>query len=241
MFDTSLQGPPGPALAAALPVVPPADMDDEQLIDAIAGWERLAGWAAAGQLAALAEFARRRPRDLLDHPPGHADTGHPGAPEVSEFAVDELAAALHLGRGSAGNRLVTAVELTRLPGTTTALRDGVIDLPRARAVVEAVTPLDDTTAQAVEARVLPKASARTVGQLRATLAKAVITADPAAAETRHEHAVAGRRITIQPAADGMAELWALLPADTATAVYTRLDHLARTTPAHGRGMDARRA
>ncbi len=84
MFDTSLQGPPGPALAAALPVVPPADMDDEQLIDAIAGWERLAGWAAAGQLAALAEFARRRPRDLLDQPPGHADTGHPGAPEVSE-------------------------------------------------------------------------------------------------------------------------------------------------------------
>ncbi len=58
---------------------------------------------------------------------------------------------------------MVAVELTRLPGTTTALRDGVIDLPRARAVVEAVTPLDDTTAKAVEARVLPRAGTRTVG------------------------------------------------------------------------------
>ncbi|HYT10854.1 MAG TPA: hypothetical protein VEL73_09370, partial [Mycobacteriales bacterium] len=70
MFDTSFDGPPGPALAAALPVVPPADMDDEQLIDAVRGWERLAAWVAAGQLAALAKFAHRRPRDLLDHPPG---------------------------------------------------------------------------------------------------------------------------------------------------------------------------
>ncbi len=98
-------------------------------------------------------------------------------PEVSEFAVDELAAALHLGRGSAGNRLVVAVELTRLPGTAAALGRGDIDLPRARAVVEAVTPLDDTTAQAVEARVLPRAGAQTAGQLRAALTRAVITAD----------------------------------------------------------------
>ncbi|HYT10281.1 MAG TPA: DUF222 domain-containing protein, partial [Mycobacteriales bacterium] len=241
MFDTSLDGPPGPRLAAALDTTSAAGLGDPDLIDAIAGWERLAAWAAAGQLAALAEFAHRRPRDLLDHPPGHADTGHPGVPEVSEFAVDELAAALRLGRGTAGNRLVTAVELTRLPATTTALRDGVIDLPKARAVIDAVTPLDDTTAQAVEAWVLPRAGTQTAGQLRAALTRAVLEADPAAAQVRHQHAVAGRRITIQPAADGMAELWALLPADTATAVYTRLDHLARTTPAHGRGMDARRA
>ncbi|SBW28709.1 HNH endonuclease [Candidatus Protofrankia californiensis] len=52
-----------------------------------------------------------------------------------------------------------------------------------------------------------------------------------------------RQVHISPVEDGMAELWALLPAADAQAVYQRLDTLARraATPDDPRGMDARRA
>ena len=164
-------------------------------------------------------------------------------PQVSEYAVDEVAAALRLSRPAAGGRLQLAVELAgRLPATAAALAAGVIDVPKARAVVEAVAAFDDGLAAAVEARVLPAAGRRTVGQLRAVLATAVLSVDPAAAEDRHTRAAAGREVTIRPLADGMAGLWALLPADAAAAVYTHLDRIARAAPAADpRGMDARRA
>ena len=234
MFDSALH-----SLASA---PAPSEVDDAELVELIQAWERLASWAAAGQLAAIAELARRRPRDLLDRPGGQVDAGHRGLPEISEFAVDEVAAALRLSRPAAGLRLMTAVELTRLPATADALRDGVLDVPKVRAVVDAVSVLDDATAAAVERQVLPRAALQTVGQLRNSLARAVLAADPAAAEQRHEQAVAGREVAIRPLRDGMAELWAFLPADAAAAVYARIDRIARAAPAADpRTMDARRA
>jgi hypothetical protein len=211
----------------------PAGVSDAALVDAIAAWDRVVSWAQAAQLAAIAELARRRPAQ-----PGQPSDGT----GVSEFAVDEVAAALRLSRPAAGARLQVAVEVaTRLPATGAALRRGEIDFARARAVVEAVTPLADPAAAAVEARVLPRAGSQTVGQLRASLARAVPAADPAAAEVRHARAVADRRVALTPLADGVAELWALLPADAATAVYTAIDTHARSGPADHRTMDARRA
>jgi hypothetical protein len=220
----------------------PSGLDDAELVSVIQFWERVASSAAAAQLAAIAELARRRPRSFVDGgPAGHSDAGDPLVPEISEFAVDEVAAALRLSRPAAGARLHVAVELTRLPTVATALGDGVLDVPKVRAVVDAVAVLDPAVAVAVSQRVLPRAEQQTVGQLRASLSRAVLAADPAAAELRHERAVAGRAITLQPARDGMAELWALLPADAAVAVYGRLDALARRDPCDGRTMDARRA
>jgi hypothetical protein len=239
MFDSDVRA------AAAAPC--PADVDDAELIELIQAWQRLAAWAAAGQLAAIGELAHRRPRSLLAGPGGPVDAGDPAVPQVSEFAVDEVATALRLSRPAAGARLHLAVELTRLPATTAALADGLIDLPKARAVVDAVTVLDPPHAAAVERQVLPRAGTQTVGQLRAALAHAVLAADPAAAETRHQRAVASRQVTLRPTRDGMAELSALLPADAAVAVYQRIDDLARHTAADGtrsrdaRSRDARRA
>ncbi len=217
-------------------VAPPcaADLDDGELVELIQAWERLASWAAAGQLAAVAELARRRPSGT--------GAGDPAVPEVSEFAVDEVAAALRLSRPAAGARLHLAVELGRLPATSAALAEGALDVPRARAVVDAVTVLDAPLAAAVERQVLPRAGAQTVGQLRSALSRAVLAADPAAAEVRHERALASRQVTLRPARDGMAELWALLPADAAVAVYQHVDALARRSSAgDARSRDARRA
>jgi hypothetical protein len=236
----------------------PAELDDWALVELIQAWERVASWAGAQQLAAIGELARRRPRSFVDEgPEGHADAGDPRVPEISEFAVDEVAAALRLSRPAAGMRLHAAVELTRLSRTAAALADGTLDVPKVRAVVEAVAPLDEVTARAVEERVLPRAGRQTVGQLRAALSRAVLAVDPAGGEERHARAAADRQVTVRPLPDGMAELWALLPADGAAAVYAAVDATARAATASGAvptvgtgaadgsearlGMDARRA
>src|SRR5207244_4506966 len=70
-----------------------------------------------------------------------------------------------------------------------------------------------------------------------------LAADPAAAEDRHQRAAADRRVVLTPAPDGMAELWALLPADGAATIQAALDRLARRPRPAGdhRRIDARRA
>lgn len=51
---------PGAGLSGVLGSVELPGLSDEDLIDVIAGWERLAAWAQAGQMAAIAEFGQRR-------------------------------------------------------------------------------------------------------------------------------------------------------------------------------------
>jgi Domain of unknown function (DUF222)/HNH endonuclease len=122
------------------------------------------------------------------------------------------------------------------------LQAGTIDLPKARAISEATEVLDKPATAAVQSRVLPKATTQTVGELRAALSRAVLAADPDAANRRHRAARNDRRVQLHPHPDGMGAMWALLPADDATAAYARLDALARDMDADDpRGMDARRA
>lgn len=219
-----------------------AGLGDDEVISVVRFWERVAGLAAAAQLAAIAELARRRPRSLPDAgPAGHSDAGDPLVPEVSEFAVHEVAAALRLSRSAAGARLHVAVELTRLPAAAAALAAGTLDLPKVRALVDTVAVLDHGSAVAVTGRVLPRAGTQTVGQLRASLSRAALAVDPGSARRRHAAAVASRQVVLRPARDGMAELCALLPADAAVAVHQRVDELARRQEPGGREMDARRA
>ncbi len=233
----------GSVLAPKLAALDPTGLPEDDLVDMITAWERLGSWVAAGQMTAIAELARRRPRGpATAGPEGHGDAGHPGHPTVSEFAVDEVSAALRLSRTAAGNRIHVAIELAeRLPGTSAALRHGRIDLPKARSVVEATTRLGDDVALAVERRVLPRAADQTAGMLRASLSRAVLAADPSGAEVRHASAVADRHVVVRPLDDGMAELWALLPADAAAVAYSTIDAVARRGPAGDRSMDARRA
>ena len=237
MFDAST-GPetgwsavPSAALAARLEGTDPAALGDDDLVEVIAGYDRLAAWAQAAQARAIAVFAVRRPPvDSDDHGVG-----------VSEFAADELAVALHLSRQAAGNRLYTAIEVsTRLPGTMQHWSAGAIDAVKVRSIADATRPLTSTQAAVVEGRVLPRACVQTFGQLRAALAHAVILVDPAGAEHRHQEAHADRRVVLTLAGDGMAELWALMGAADATALYRRLTKLAKAS-SDGRSMDARRA
>ena len=94
----------------------------------------------------------------------------------------------------------------------------------------------------METTVLPKAAGQTLAELTRAVRRAVLAADPAAAEVRHERARAGRWLRLTPAEDGMADLFAHLPADDATRIMTAIEQLAHPRrPGDHRGIDARRA
>jgi hypothetical protein len=122
------------------------------------------------------------------------------------------------------------------------LERGDIDLYKARTLAEVTEPLSDTDAGAVEDRILARASGQTASQLRQAAHRAVLRIDPHGAQKRHEQRKAERTVEVYPLEDGMAALNATLPATQATAIYDRLDAIARNTaPDDERGMDARRA
>ena len=194
MFE-SVDGPvleslaPGPELASLLEQ-DPAGLSGHDLVSFLGATERLTAWAQSRQLDAIRELARRRPAPL---DPGDAGDLLP-AGRVSEFAANEVAAELRISTGGAQARLHLALDLDRLPATRLALAAGRLDLTKTRAIVEATKVLDDPAALTVESRVLAKAPAQTVGELKAALGRAVIAADPAAAQARHERAVTGRLV-----------------------------------------------
>jgi hypothetical protein len=222
MFDAAAAG-IGPSLAGQLARVSLADVDDDGLIETLAAAEQLVRWATAAQLAVIRELVDRR--------------GDP------QFVEDEIATELKLSRVAAATRLGLAMDLARLPVVAAGMAEGRLDLPKAKAIAEAVAVLDPQVASDVAVEAVERAGRQTVGELRAWLRRAVLTADPAAAEARHARAVAERRVVLTPVGDGMAELWALLPADDAACAYAAVDACARATggPTDSRTADQRRA
>ncbi len=132
--------------------------------------------------------------------------------------------------GSAQARLVVAHDLVhRLPATLRKLEDGAISLRHAETLAEAVAGLDQSAAAAIEAAVLDKAAEQTLPAFRRSVARAVATADARRAEQRREHGMARRRVSLRPVGDGMAELWALLPAEGAATIIAAVTALAAET------------
>ncbi len=165
-----------------------------------------------------------------------------GDSQAHESAVAEVGLMLAVSAGTAASRVAVARSLcTRLPGTLAALEAGRITLAKARIINTATNLSDDHTA-AVERQVLPKARQQTPGQLRAATSRAVLLADPAAAQRRAEQARRQRGVRMLPEPDGMATLSAYLPAADAVGVFAVLDEYARHAGYLGdeRSMDARR-
>ncbi len=219
---------PGPVAMGWLAGLDPAGLSCGARVDLLACWEAQAAWLAAAQARALAGM------DAPDGLPGPGD---------EDWVREEVAAALHLSGVTAHRRLQVARALAhRLPGTREALAAGRVDSRKATAIAEATEPLDPATAAGVESLVLPEAGAQTLAELKRAVRRAVLAADPAAAETRHQTARAGRYVRLYPAEDGMADLYAHLPAGDATRLMATLDTLAaQHTAGDPRDIDARRA
>jgi hypothetical protein len=223
--------PTSPDLAAWLACNPAGDLEDGALAGEAAGYRRLAAWAQAGELAVVAQMASRSA--AADK---YTETGEDGRPaKVPADAYGQVSLALTMSQAGAEWWTNLAVDLQwRLAATGLALRDGVIDLARARAIAEATGPLDDAKARAVEAKVLPRAGEQTTGQLRASLRRAVITADPEGAERRREQAERRAKVVLYPDAEGTASLSGQnLPGIRAAAAFARITALARALKAAG--------
>jgi len=220
VFDSSS---PDKALAAV--VAAGVDgLDADQCLDAIHDLERVSAVVEAWKARLYARFARVRAEGPL-----------------AEFAAEEVALELGITSNAAGNRLWFAQALVqRLPGTLAAMGRGEVDLYKARVVEELTHPLSAEAARAVEEKVLPTAADRTGPQLRQAIRRAVLKADPDGAQARHQAKKAERKVVEYPVEDGMAEVTATVTAPEATAIYQRLDTLARMCR-DGRSMDQRRA
>lgn len=221
---------PGSTLAGLLEQCVPDRMQDGPLAESLPAWRRIASWAAAGELAAIAELAQRRVPRLWDHTDEPDDTLDLGAEPVtvSREVIEEIALALTLTHWSADNQAHLAVSLARrLPATLAALSAGRIDLPRARLIDDATAVLTDEDARPVEARILPRASRMTTGELRDALRRAVINIDPAAAEKRRRRAERHARVRLYGDSDHTATLAGeKLPAASAAAAYARIAAIA---------------
>jgi hypothetical protein len=233
---------PGPELAAHTADVDLATCSDAQVVELGAAAARLASWAASVELAAIAQLTQRVS--------GWRGVGPDPVREVSPelMAETEIAAALDLSPAAAADRVRLAAALRRLPVTRRALAAGRIDLPKARAVADAVRPLGDRAAAEVEASVLSRTGGRTRAWLVSALRRAVLRIDPDAARRRHKLAVADRSTQVYPLPDGMAGLEYVDSAEKVYAVYDWLTaEAARTDSSQDRAagddrtLDQRRA
>ena len=154
---------------------------------------------------------------------------------VFETASSEVQAALNLTRRSADIQVELAFLLCeRLPRVWEALHAGLIDLPRARILSDLTMPLPVELAREVTDTALERTPGLTTGQLRAHLARLIITIDPAAAQERYEQKLVERRVFSEPGEDGTANLSGLnLPPAATSRAMRRINRLARALKSKG--------
>jgi Domain of unknown function (DUF222) len=223
--------PAGAELAAALAAVDIADLDADQTLTWLAGWQRLAGWVEGQSLQAIAHFADLRGGDQLeDLRPGRErriPLGGQGTPAVGEFAADEIAAELGLSTRRASGLISDALDLRhRLPGVLAALSAGRVEAWRAHLVARGTRELSRAQAADVEVELLPELASVTTSRVRKLVEAACIAADPEGADQRVEVAARGRFVARDRSIDGSSDLFARLETADAIRLDARIDQVA---------------
>ncbi|HET6214381.1 MAG TPA: DUF222 domain-containing protein, partial [Micromonosporaceae bacterium] len=156
--------------------------------------------------------------------------------EPSEFAFDEVRAALVWTRRAADAQCALALDLVRrLPAVHAALSQGAIDEPKARIFSDWTEGLADEQARALCAGLLPGAPGWTTGQLVERIKRWAIAIDPHWAQRRYEQAIRGRRVVGSRNSDGSANLCGFdLPVGQVATAYARIDGLAQAAKRGGR-------
>jgi len=226
---------PGPKLGALLWVIDPDRLSGHDRVIYLRAAQRQACQAQARVLAGMSSVA--------DHMATEEFTDDPAL--AHEAASTEIRAALRLTRRGADSQLEVAVGLRRrLPRVWRALRDGDIDVPRARVLLSTTSHLDENTARALVDEIIGEAHRYTTGQLRERVARLCVEADPDAAAERYEQAVDERRVTVEASPDGTATLIGVdLPPDRVAVASSRIDRLAKQLNRTGdsRSIDQLRA
>lgn len=233
------QLPPGPALGRLLGAIDLDDVDDYALVEVVAAYKRMEAWSAAKAARAAAVLAEREA--LNPTWPGTI----PGRTRGECVAGQELSMRLRVSKLAAARLAACGRAFTGLFHLTgEALEQGLIDFPRAQAIVSTLEGLPSEVALAAQWAVLDRAPGRTLRQVHQDLAAAVIAADPDHADARHVAAKQKRCVNRpRPLPDGMAHVSAVLPAADAVALDIALDAAARAARNNGdsRTLDQLRA
>ncbi|GAA1686049.1 HNH endonuclease signature motif containing protein [Microcella alkalica] len=154
-------------------------------------------------------------------------------------ASAELACALRITSRTADSLLARAATLiTTLPVTMEALRDGRVAFAHAAVIADAADSLPEGSRAEFERAILPSAEAQNPSRLTSRARVLRERMHPESIAARRAEAMATRDVFVDPVADGMAWLSALLPAEKAHGAYRRLTRIAESLED---GHDAREA
>ena len=154
-------------------------------------------------------------------------------------ASAELACALRVTSRTADSLLARAATLmTSLPVTMEALRDGRVAFAHAAVISDAADSLPAESRAEFERAILPSAEAQNPSRLKSRARVLRERMHPESIAARRAEAMATRDVFVDPVADGMAWLSALLPAEKAYGAYRRLTLIAESLED---GHDAREA
>src|ERR1700677_5040029 len=220
---------PGLAVAAEEAAGPERDfpgVDDDALLGVLGARRRLVARQDWERLMTIAEIIRRRPAA------GCPLEGPGRMPRVwLEGAAREISAALAITNHEATTLLGLAADLvTRLPLTSNALRDGVIDLDKARSIASRLAGLTDDEAREAEALFFatPGVEDMAWGKLAYWILHAAMTVNPdAAVRHRKEGAKDGRVVLKQQGSGNYSLAGYELPAVAALAMDKAITARAR--------------
>ena len=180
--------PPGPMLTSVVHALTGDDakglagLSDDQLMGVIAAARRLECRAVWTAMAAVAEFAARRPAEPVGRGRGRSI-------QPCEFAADELAGELHLTWQSAAGQVAYAQAVAgRLPRTFAALAEGRLYPVHVRIIEDETSILSAEDAARADEELAEKAGSMTFGRLRSYAHRLILKLDPDAARKRKEAA-----------------------------------------------------
>ncbi len=211
---------PGPRLAGFLASIDRDSLSGRDRVLLLRAQRRQADHYQAEAYATMVSVAESTAAELPDDLPPES---------VEDLAASEIRAALTLTRRAASDQLGFAWQLvTDYPEVWSGLRTGELDVPRAMVIVDQTCHLEAEVRDKVVSEAMTSAMHQTTGQLRARLARLVITVDPDSAQKQYEQGVAERRVSMEANPDGTANLYGLqLPAAETQAAMRRINRLAR--------------
>jgi hypothetical protein len=214
-LESLLMMEPGPAAMVMLCSIDASRLDADDRLTVIEAWRRQEAWVAAASQASIVAAAK---------PCGPSR-------EDAQWQQEIVARALRLPVGTATDRVETARVLTeKLPATLMALEFGDISYWHAHVLAETCADLDDVSATAIEARVLPNARDQTAAAFRRSVRRAFAREAPDMVAAAHDAAASQRDVRFYADPDGMATVSASMPATDAHTVFLAIDvlaHLAR--------------
>ncbi|WP_157362309.1 HNH endonuclease signature motif containing protein [Haloechinothrix halophila] len=201
-----------------------AEFDADALVEVAKLSQRLLGQVQAVQLKAVAELRARR--------------------GCERETADEVGLALAVGQHQADRQIELATQVTcRFPRLLGSLERGDVDAYKAAKVVEAGALLSDEHADQLDAAMEPLLDGRDGAAIQRSARYRVDKLDPEGAAERVRRCREDRRVELRFTENGMADLCAYLPAETAAAIYGRIDAIAKSnkTRRDERSLDAIRA